>query len=31
LAGDLIALIDPPPEPRTNVTTPWGLMLEPAQ
>ena len=30
LAGDLIALTDPPPEPLTNVTTPWGLMLEPA-
>jgi hypothetical protein len=30
VAGDLIALTDPPPEPLTNVTTPWGLMLEPA-
>jgi hypothetical protein len=30
LAGDLIALTDPPPEQLTNVTAPWGLMLEPA-
>ena len=29
-AGDPIALTDPPPEPLTNVTTPWGLALEPA-
>jgi hypothetical protein len=29
-AGDLIALTDPPPEPLTNVTTPWGLTLKPA-
>jgi len=30
LAGDPIALTDPPPEPLTNVATPWGLTLEPA-
>jgi len=30
LAGQPIALTDPPPEPLTNVTTPWGLVLEPA-
>jgi hypothetical protein len=29
-AGDPIALTDPPPESLTNVTTPWGLALEPA-
>ena len=29
-AGDVIALTDPPPEPLTNVTAPWRLMLEPA-
>ncbi len=29
-AGDPIALTDPPPEPLTNVTMPWGLVLEPA-
>jgi hypothetical protein len=27
LAGDPIALTDPPPEPLTNVTTPWGLVV----
>jgi hypothetical protein len=30
-AGDAIALTDPPAEPLTNVTTPWGLVLEPAR
>jgi len=30
LAGDPIALTDPPPEPLINVTAPWGLVLEPA-
>jgi len=30
MAGDLIALTDPPPEPLTNVTAPWRLILEPA-
>ncbi len=30
VAGDPIALTDPPPEPLTNVTTPWDLILEPA-
>jgi hypothetical protein len=25
-----IALTDPPPQPLTNVTEPWGLLLEPA-
>lgn len=30
LAGDPIALTDPPPEPLLNVTMPWGLVLEPA-
>jgi hypothetical protein len=25
-----IALTDPPPEPLTNVTAPWRLVLEPA-
>jgi RES domain len=29
-AGDPIALTDPPPEPLTNVTAPWGVVLEPA-
>jgi hypothetical protein len=29
-AGDPVALTDPPPEPLTNVTMPWGLVLEPA-
>jgi hypothetical protein len=29
-AGDPIALTDPPPEPLTKVTEPWGLGLEPA-
>ena len=29
-AGDAVALTDPPPAPLTNVTAPWGLMLEPA-
>jgi hypothetical protein len=29
-AGDPFALTHPPPEPLTNVTTPWGLVLEPA-
>jgi RES domain len=29
-AGDPIALTDPPPEPLTNVTAPWRLVLEPA-
>jgi hypothetical protein len=29
-AGDPIALTDPPPEPLTNVTGPWRLVLEPA-
>ncbi|MEE6176818.1 RES family NAD+ phosphorylase [Mycobacterium sp. 050134] len=29
-AGDPIALTDPAPGPLTNVTTPWGLTLEPA-
>jgi len=29
-AGQPIALTDPPPEPLTNVTAPWGLVLEPA-
>ena len=29
-AGDPIALTDPPPEQLTNVTTSWGLALEPA-
>lgn len=29
-AGDAIALTDPPPEPLTNVTGPWRLVLEPA-
>jgi RES domain len=29
-AGDPIALTDPPPEPLTKVTAPWGLALEPA-
>jgi len=28
--GDPIALTDPPPEPLTNVTAAWGLVLEPA-
>lgn len=27
-AGDAIALTDPPPEPLTKVTAPWGLVLE---
>ena len=27
-AGHPIALTDPPPEPLTNVTAPWGLLLE---
>ncbi|WP_454561499.1 RES domain-containing protein [Mycobacterium haemophilum] len=31
LAGDPIPLTDPPPEPLTNVITPWGLVLEPAR
>jgi RES domain len=30
MAGDPIALTDPPPEPLTNVTVPWRLILEPA-
>ena len=30
MAGDPIALTDPPPEPLTNVTAPWRLKLEPA-
>jgi RES domain len=30
IAGDPIALTDPPPKPLTTVTTPWGLVLEPA-
>ena len=30
MAGDPIALTDPPPEPLTNVTAPWRLVLEPA-
>jgi hypothetical protein len=30
LTGDPIALIDPPPEPLTNVTAPWRLVLAPA-
>jgi hypothetical protein len=30
MAGDPIALTDPPPEPLTNVTGPWRLMLEAA-
>jgi len=29
-AGEPIALTDPPPEPLTNATAPWGLVLEPA-
>jgi hypothetical protein len=29
-AGEPIVLTDPPPEPLTNVTVPWGLVLEPA-
>ena len=29
-AGDPIALTDPPPEPLTTVTAPWGLVLGPA-
>jgi hypothetical protein len=29
-AGEAITLTDPPPEPLTNVTEPWGLVLEPA-
>ena len=29
-AGNPIALTDPPPEPLTKVTAPWGLELEPA-
>jgi hypothetical protein len=29
-SGDAIALMDPPPEPLTNVTSPWGLVVEPA-
>lgn len=29
-AGGPIALTDPPPEPLTKVTAPWGLELEPA-
>jgi RES domain len=30
LAGEPIALTDPPPEPLTNVTAAWELTLEPA-
>ena len=29
-AADHIALTDPPPKPLTDVTAPWGLVLEPA-
>ena len=29
-AGDVVALTEPPPEPLTNVTAPWRLVLEPA-
>ena len=29
-AAEPIALTDPPPEPLTNVTAPWRLVLEPA-
>lgn len=31
MAGEPIALTDPPPEPLTNVTAPWRLVLEPAR
>jgi RES domain len=30
MTGDPIPLTDPPPEPLTNVTAPWRLILEPA-
>ena len=30
MAEDAIPLTDPPPEPLTNVTAPWRLVLEPA-
>jgi hypothetical protein len=29
-ADDPVALTDPPPQPLTNVTAPWRLVLEPA-